>query len=64
LIVDKQYQDQKVRLLFNFSLYNAVDYVLPQNWNAKSVLLVDTNDKAKLLDQTLTLPPYAIAVLA
>ena len=64
LIVDKQYQDQKVRLLFNFSLYNAVDYVLPQNWNAKSVLLVDNNDKAKLLDRTLTLPPYAIAVLA
>lgn len=62
LVVQKSYQGEAYRLLYNFSASKEVKYDT-KGTNVISVLLADTKLPATTADTMLNLPPYSIALL-
>lgn len=61
LAYDKTYEDEKVKLVFNFSMNQTLSY--KTDLKVSHVLLSDVNKKATYLNGELELPPYSIALL-
>ncbi len=62
LAFEKQYGNEKIKLVFNFSMRETYTYSL-EGWEVKKVLLADTNQKEQIEDGKISLPPYSIALL-
>lgn len=62
LAFEKQYGNEKIKLVFNFSMRETDSYSL-NGWEVKKVLLADTNQKEQIEDGKISLPPYSIALL-
>lgn len=62
LVIDKEYEGEVYKLLFNFSSSESASYT-SDTYKVRSVLLADNDVKAQYVDSTLTLPSHSIAVL-
>lgn len=62
LAFDKTYEEENIKLLFNFSMTETYTYDM-KDMNLKMILLSDITEKEKVENNTITLPPYSIAVL-
>ncbi len=62
LAFEKQYGNEHIKLVFNFSMLETSSYSL-NGWEVKKVLLADTNQKETIEDGKINLPPYSIALL-
>ena len=56
-------EEEKYRILINFHSLEAVDYSLDEEETPLVLLLADETKKATLLDKTLTIPPYSMALI-
>ena len=63
LIIDKEYEEEKIKIVINFAGLDNDTYLVPEGYDVCSVVLVDINNKAELRGDELTLPPYAIAIM-
>lgn len=61
LAYDKTYEDEKIKLVFNFSMNQTLSY--KTELDVKHVLLSDNDVQATYLNGELKLPPYSIALL-
>jgi alpha-amylase len=62
LILEKEYQDEKIKIIFNFSSLESYTYEM-KDYKLEDTLLSDMDDKEKVESNTLTLPPYSVAIL-
>lgn len=62
LAFNKTYEDENLKLVFNFSSTNTYEYSLGE-YKLTYTLLADTTIKEKVKNNQLSLPPYSIAVL-
>ncbi len=62
LAFDKEYLGEKIKLVMNFSMRETYTYDM-KNQKLEESLLSDTQDQMKSENQTLSLPPYSIALL-
>lgn len=62
LVVKKTYQDSTIKIVYNFSAMNTLDYDM-KGYTPVSVLLADESKKASYSSNQLQLPPNGIALL-
>ncbi len=62
LAFEKEYANEHIKLVFNFSMQETSSYPL-DGWKVEKVLLADTNKKETIEEGMINLPPYSIALL-
>lgn len=63
MVVKKQYENKNFKIVLNFSALSEQSYNL-KGYQPKAVITLHDDEYATLVDSTLTLPAYSIAILA